>query len=122
MIEGARLQEDGPDGRYIVLDSDEGTRVEGPFTDEALRELDKSMDSFRMAELEREVVRREREAFRAARPESWDPFASAAEAFACRDPEGDFYELMRETGDALRKQRLERGDEGRDYGDEDVAA
>jgi len=99
MIFGARLQNDGPDGTYQVLDSDEGSQVVGPFTDDALRELDKSLDSFRLSELEREAVRREREA----------AGNITLREYHLQDPEIEPDALW--LGDLHRKAVRERGDE-----------
>ena len=103
MIFGARIEYEGPDGTYQVLDSGEGRQVVGPFTDDALRELDKSLNGFRLSELEKEAARLEREGQKAWRP-SW-------REYQCPDPEGDWIEMLREQADLHRKAVRERGGE-----------
>ena len=90
MIFGARISYEGPDGTYLVLDGEDGTRTL-PISDEALGELDVALNPYRMHVLEGEVVQMER---LAAGGISWDEFAQQSE-----DPG----EQARYLADAARK-------------------
>lgn len=81
----------------LVLDDDFGTHefvVDPAMLDEALRE-------WRYAELEAEVVRRERAS---AGGVSWQAYR---DGFACHDPEGSYVEMLAEQADLARKRERE---------------
>ena len=103
MIFGARISYEGPDGNTLILDSDEGTRTL-PITDDALGELDRALNPFREHMAEGEAVRQE---YEAAGGVSWDAYQNAC---ASTDPEGDWFEMLRNQVDFSRKVRRERGE------------
>ena len=99
MIFGARISYEGPDGNTLILDSDEGTRTL-PITDDALGELDRALNPFREHMAEGEAVRQEYEA----------AGNISLREYQCADPEGDWFEMLRNQVDFSRKVRRERGE------------
>ena len=98
MVDDIRLESD--EGHWtLVLDDVNGTHV-FPVDPQM---VDDALNPWRMHELEGEAARREMERL------TWDPWKSAAEAYSCHDPEGDFVEMLREQGDALKTRRKEQG-------------
>lgn len=59
MIESVRIDDEGPDGTYLVIVDDQPQRHRQRITDDALRELDAALQPFRDHWAEGEAVRAE---------------------------------------------------------------